>query len=286
MKNFCKMLESRQGRVLITCLPPVLLLCVSLLFLCIKPLSVYMHNCFFEVLALSVGWILFWILFIVWQKLSDSHPMNRALILVIVSITILLSFPHAKIIAKGRYVFYKYGMHLVPRSDIRHIKLAIKCLENKRWEIAKLHIDSCSKESHKFFSFSIGRILQQIKTVDTSKENFKKILTVYEMTPSILAIYKSMANDFGGAFAEDYLYAKKCVKEKIDSIEELYNAVSSNDNSLCKTLVQQNGNYWFEPMLVEKILASEDCVPILKQLVIKDDCGKKYKKSLEYAWKL
>ena len=158
---------------------------------------------------------------------------------------------------------------------------ALKC---KEWESARLHMDSCSKNGQKFFSYSMKCVRNKVGIVETSKQNFAKIIEEYKITPSVLALYASMATDVGGTFNEEFLRTKQQVKAEIDSIEVLYDAICAKDDSLCRLLVHQHGRYWFEAEVLDMILNADDCVRTLELVVMKEDYGQQYKKMLKYAW--
>ena len=283
---FRNMSEIMRRRIMILCFVPVVLILVGLLFICIEPLSVYVYNCYFEGLVLAVFWILFWSLIFVWKKLSDSHPINRGILLIVLAVTMLITFPYAMNIAKGRYFFYKYGLYRVSHSDIEQLMSAFEAFENKDWESVQQHLNSCSTSSLEFFSYSTGCLRDKLDMIEKSKSNFKIIIDNYEMNPSVLALYASMAEDFGGTFKEEFLKAKQDVKSKIDSIDTLYDAIHIKDSDLCKELIGRYGNFWFEKQTQKMILDSDNCIPTLEQIVIKDDNGQQYKTMLEYAWGL
>lgn len=281
-----KILENRNDRVVILCSVPVVVVLALLLCLCIRPLSVYVYNCYFELLALAVGWFFLWVLVFIWKRLSDAHPINRVIILFVIVATMLVSYPYAKQITKGRYVFYKYGLYDIPREDVDRIKSAVVAFEYKNWDVVKKHLDSCSLSSQEFFSYSIATMRDRVGLVNTSKENFAKIIENREMNPSVLALYASMAEDFGGEFKEEFLKTKMSIKREIDNIESLYKAIRNKDLVLCKELVCRHGHFWFEHEVQEMILNDENSITTLEQIVMKDDDGQQFKKSLEYAWGL
>ena len=278
------MFENRKLRFLILSLVPVALLCASLLCLMIRPISLYVRNCSFEILLVAISWILIWGVIFIWKRLGGSRPINRFLVLLFIGITVLTSYPNAKKIAKGRYVFYTQGLYALSHHDVQHIYSAIASLDRLDWESAKMHIDSCSQSAREFFSYSTGKIMDNVGKVDMSIENFEKLLNQYELTPSMLALYESLAIDFGGDVYDGYKRQCEKILEEVNNIDELYEAIAAKDVERCHELIHLHGRYWFEPEVQDMILNSEDCIRTIQQVVMKEDRGEQYKRTLEYAW--
>lgn len=265
---------------------PAVLLFISLLCLCIKPLSVFVYNCYPEIIVLALGWVVFWLFVILWKRIKDSHPINLAIMLVLVIITAVASFPYAKKYAKGRYLFYVQGLYAMSYEDVGHIESAIEAFEEKDWDSVKSHLESCSRKSRDFFSYSTSRLLSEIELIDISKQNFSIILEEYKITPLILSLYESLAHDFGGTFQDDFLNMRTMILAEIDKIDLLYDAIGRNDTDECLSLISSHGYYWFETEIIDLIINSDDCIRELQRIVVKDDDGLKFKENLIYVWGL
>lgn len=280
------LLESKYKSIVMLLSLPLCLLFVTLLGLCNKQFSMYIINCSIELIALASVWLIFGALVIIWSKLKQSHPINYAMVLVLVLISIVASFPYVKDIAKGRYVYYKYGLFAMSHEDVVHMQAAINAFENREWELAKSHLDSCNKNCNHFFSYSRKKIYSELERVETSKNTFSSLIGKYELTPSMLKLYCTLAEDFGGSTLEDYLETREKVLNNINDIEKLFEAINSNELDLCVNLVSSYGLYWFEPEIQAKVLDSHDPILVLKNIVMKDDNGKQYKQNLKNVWGL
>lgn len=281
MKN---MFKNRKLRFLIVISLPVIMLCLSLLCFMSELMFLYLSKCYPEVIAIAIGWLMLWGFVFLWRKLSGENPVKKVMVLALILVTMIASYPYARRVASARYIFYKNGLYGVTKQDVEHIYAALYAFESGDYEYAKSHIDSCGSQSRKFFSYSIGKLLRDIAKVEVSKEQFSKILENYELNPSIFALYGSMATDFGGSFKEEYLIVKRTIADEINSIDGLYLAVMINDDGLCKELISKHGYYWFEPEIQEMLLASDDCVSLLKKMVIKYDDGQQFKLNLKNVW--
>lgn len=285
LKNFFKLLLENKCVVILLSLP-LCVVCISLFGLCNERISMYIFNCHIELIALILLWILFWSLVLIWCKLKQCHPINYAIFVVLVTISVVVSFPFVKDIAKGRYVYYKYGLFTMSHKDVEHMTAAIDAFNNKKWELAKLHLDSCNKNCNKFFSYSRKKIYSKLERIETSKNSFSKLLENYDLTPSMLKLYESLANDFGGNLLEDYSYTRDSVLNIINNIEKLYEAISCNDLDLCLNLISTYGLYWFEPEMKVIVINSQDPIQTLQSVVMKNDNGKQYKQNLKNVWGL
>lgn len=280
------MFENRKLRYLIVISVPALLLCFSLLCLISESMYLYLSKCYPEIVAIALMWTLIWGFVFLWRKLLGENPITKLIVVSLIIVTMIASYPYARRVAAGRYVFYKNGLYGVTQKDVEHIYAALNAFQLRDWAYAKSHIDSCSSKSRKFFSYSTGKLLNDIAKVEVSKGQFSTILENYELNPSIFALYGSLAADFGGSFKEGYINVKQTITDEINSIEGLYLAVKMNDDELCKKLISLHGFYWFEPEIQEMLLTSDDCIKLLKKMVIKDDDGQHFKHNLKYVWGL
>lgn len=265
---------------------PTLLLFISLSSLFYEPLFVYVYNCHVELISLTIAWIFSGIFIFIFKRLKSTNPDNLIIAIALVIITMIVSYPHAKNIARGRYVFYKHGLYAIPRKDVEHLKSATIAFQKKNWDLSKSHLDSCSKNSKDFFSYSMKNIYTKLERIETSKRNFAIIVDKYELTPSIMKLYESLANDYEGKTLEDYTNVKKTVLKEIEEIEMLYKTINDNDNEQCNYLLSSHGHWWFEKEILEYILNSQDCIATLKEIVMKDDNGLQYKENLKHVWGL
>lgn len=277
-------LDNRKEKTLLLVSLPGFLLILSLLFLCIKPLSIYVFNCYPELIALSLLWTLGWAFIIWFRKLRGSHPMNMIIMIFILIFTMVFSYSYAKKYSVARYMFYKRGLYAMSRNDVQNIEAALLCFENKDWESVKSHLANCSPKSREFFSYSWSKILDEIKLIETTKQNFSTLMDTYQITPLLLDLYQSLAIDYGGTFEEDFAEMKNHVLTEIDKIDNLYQAIDSHNADECLRLISAHGYYWFEHEIIDTIVKSEDCVKLLKQIVMKDDNGYDFKKNLIYVW--
>lgn len=286
IKKFMHKLDNLRLKLILLTSIPTILFILSLIFLCTTRLSVYIYNCYIEILAIAIGWMILWGLIFILRKLKDSHPINLALVLTLVIITITLSYPSVRKVVIGRYVFYTRGMYTLSHNDVRHIKSAIEAYRNQEWKLVKSHIDSCSNSSREFFSYSTSKLYNEVEKQETAINNFSNILNNYKLTPQILELYESLAYDYGGRFQDDFVQKKEAVRLEIENIDMLFEAIESNNEDKCRELIVTHGFYWFEPAIQEEILTSCNCIQTLKEIVLKEDSGKTYKTLLTYAWRL
>lgn len=276
--------EGKRGRIMAILSVPVILAGLSLLALCIRPLSSYVMKCYPEIIGIAVAWMVLWAFILIGRKLRDAHPMNLAVMLFAIIITMAASFPFAKKYALGRYMFYSRGLYAMSYDDVRHIESAIAAFEEKEWDSVKSHLDSCSRKSREFFSYSTSKLLSEVELMEISKRNFTIILNKYQMTPLILSLYESLANDFGGTFQEDFASMRDMILTEINNIDKLYEAIDRHDPDECMKLLSAHGYYWFEKEIIDTLLNSDNCIQTLEKIVMKDDKGVKYKENLAYVW--
>ena len=285
-KPFGISFDNRKSKILLLLSLPGFLLILSLLLLCIKPLSIYVSNCYPELIALSLLWVLGWT-FIIWLKnLKDSHPMNIIIMIFIIIFTMVVSYPYAKGYSVARYVFYKRGLYAMSYNDVQNLEAAFLSFKNKDWESVKSHLENCSPHSRKFFSYSWSKMHDEIKLIETTKQNFSLLMDTYQITPLLLDLYQSLASDYGGSFNDDFVNMKKHVLTEINNIDYLYEAIYDDNADKCLELISTHGYYWFEQEIIDMIVNSEDCISFLKQIVMKDDNGFNFKKNLIYVWGL
>lgn len=275
-----------KAKVLITLSVPVLLLIVSLCALLSERFSVYVRNCYFEIISVACIWVFLCAFIILLRRMKQSSVINMVIPLILIAITLACAYPYAMKVARGRYVFYKSGLYAVPSEDIRYIESAISAYEEKDWSLVKSSLDKCSDAGRVFFSYSTGRLYAAVENVELSLSNFKTIVDSYEVTPAIIGLYNSLVDDFGEEVLSEYAYLKENVQNEVDSIELLYDAVEESDAEECLRLISQHGRYWFEPEMLEYICNAPDCVKTLKDVVIKDDNGLTFKENLKYVWGL
>lgn len=284
MKRIKQFLDNNKKNLIALLFLPALLSLVLLVSLFNKSLSTILLNFHVEIIAISVAWIILAGFIIIWKRLKGAHPINLVLIILIAGVTLVASYPHIKKIAIGRYVFYTHGLYKLSHNDVKHIESAINAFMCKEWTLAKSHLDSCSSYAYEFFSFSTSNLYSEIDKVETSTKNFSIILDRYELTPSMLELYSSLAHDFGGTLQENYSATCQTVLNNIDNIERLYDAINCDNAEECKSLISEYGKYWFEPELKEEILNSSDLLTALRIIVMKNDNGKQYKRNIRNVW--
>lgn len=278
------LLHNRDLRIFLSV--PVFSLIVVLLCLCVKPLSIYVFNCYFEVLAVTVAWVALWGFIFMMRRLRNAHPLNSAIALALVVATLSISFPYAMNVAKGRYLFYKRGLYALSHKDVNCIKSAITAFQEKDWELVKSCLYGCSDAAFDFFSYSTGKIFKELRRLEMSQSKLDYILDNCQVTPSIYELYKSFAVDYDGDYREGVKMMTSVLLGEINKIDELYKAISQKDVECCLELISSHGYYWFEPAIMEMLQDSDDCISILEKIVIKDDGGEQYKMNLKYAWGL